>query len=67
MLKKKIKNWIVRLWSSKRLSNSNLELVITESKLKAEEKAHEHTRKKLESITKDIENERESLHYRIKE
>jgi hypothetical protein len=34
-----------------------------ESKLKAEEKAQEHTRKKLESITKDIENERESLHY----
>lgn len=29
----------------KSLSNSNFELVITESKLKAEEKAHEHTRK----------------------
>ena len=56
----------MRLWSSKRLSNSNLELVITESKLKAEEKAHEHTGKKLESITKDIENERESLHYRLR-
>lgn len=50
----------------KSLSNSNFELVITESKLKAEEKAHEHTRKKLESITKDIENERESLHYRLR-
>jgi hypothetical protein len=37
-----------------------------ESKLKAEEKAQEHTRKKLESITKDIENERESLHYRLR-
>jgi predicted RNase H-like nuclease (RuvC/YqgF family) len=43
-----------------------MRLCIVYSKLKAEEKSQEHTRKKLESITKDIENERESLHYRLR-